>query len=99
MPGARQLENRQRVAVALAEELFTDRGVQRGRQVLQQERTGVGVSQAGDRQHRQSCQAVRTRACTSCAHQDDRFSQEPAGDEGEDLGRDVVEPLRVVDHA
>ena len=99
VPGARQLEQRERVAVALGDDLVADGDVQRAVHVVQQQRARVAVAEPADRQLGQPGEDVVAAAGARCAHERDPLGEEPAGDETEDLRGGVVEPLRVVDDA
>ena len=97
LPGPRQFQKRQRVAVALGDDLVDDRGVDGSVDVAQQQHAGVGVAQPVHRQLGQPGQDFHLLAGAGGAHQGDRLGQQAPGDEGEDLGRGLVEPLPVVD--
>ena len=99
LPGARQLEERERVAAALRDDLVADRGVQRAADVVQQQRARVGVAEPLEGQLGESGEDLVADARARGAHDRDPLGEEPAGDEAEDLHGGVVEPLRVVDDA
>ena len=99
VPGARQLEQRERVAVALGDDLLADRGVQRAVHVVQQQRARIAVAEPADRQLGEPGEDVVADARPRGAHERDPLGEQAAGDEAEDLRRGVVEPLRVVDDA
>ena len=98
-PGARELEQRERVAVALGDDLVADGGVQRAVHVVQQQRARVAVAESVDRQLGQPGEDVVADARAHGAHERDPLGEQAAGDEPEDLRRRLVEPLRVVDDA
>ena len=98
-PGARQLEERERVAVAFADDLVADRGIERPVHVVQQQRPGIAVAESVDGQLRQPGEDLVADAGTRCAHQRDPLGEQATGDESEDLCGGLVEPLRVVHDA
>jgi hypothetical protein len=57
----------------------------------------IGFSQALDHQLRQPRQLVAQNPDRE--HQADRLRGQPAGNEPNDLGRSLIQPLRVVDQA
>ena len=98
-PGARQLEERKRVAVALRDDLVAHLRVEWTVHVTEQQRPGIALAEAADRQHRQSGEDFVSHARASRAHERDALGEEPAGDEGQNLRGRLVEPLCVVDDA
>jgi hypothetical protein len=95
----RQLEQCQRVAMALGHDPVADRGIERGLQVVHQERAGIAVAEPSDGQQGELGEEVVTDARARRTHERDPLGEEPAGDEPDDLGRGMVEPLHVVDDA
>ena len=98
-PGAWQLEKRQWVAVTLADDLVTDRGIERPVHVVKQQRARIAVAESLDGQLRQPGEEVVAYPRARCAHQRDALREEAPGDETKDLGGGLVEPLRVVHEA
>ena len=99
VPRARQLEQRERVAVALCDDLVANACVQGARHVGQQQRAGITIAEWSNRQDRQPGENVIAGPRPRGAHDRDRLSEQAAGNEPQDLRRGVVEPLRVVDDA
>ena len=99
VPRARQLEQGERVAVTLRDDLVADGGVQGAGHVGQQQRAGIAVAEAADRQLGQPGENVVADPRPRGAHDRDPLGEQAAGDEPQDLRRGVVEPLRVVDDA
>ena len=64
-----------------------------------QQRACITVAQAADRALRQPVQLQRVARLAHREHQCDRLREQPPRDERQDLRRDPVEPLRVVDQA
>ena len=93
----RQLQQRQGVAARLGDDLVPDTGVKGPGEGRVQQRSRVVFAQALDRELRQPRQIIARCACGE--HQADRFRVEAAGNEREDLGRGVIEPLFVIHQA
>ena len=93
-PGAWQLEQRKRVSVALRNDLVANRGIYRAVRVAQQQRARITVTEPVDAQLREPSEDVvaDTRSCRT--HDCDALGEQPPGDETQDLGGGVVEPLR-----
>ncbi len=98
-PGSRQLEQGERVAVALRDDLVAHGLIHRAVHVVQQQRPRVVVAQSLDGQLGESGEDVVATLGASCAHDRDPFGMKAAGNETENLGGGVVEPLGVVDDA
>ena len=98
-PRPRELEQRERVAVALRDELVADRAIQRHVHVVEQQCTRVAVAESVDRHLGQLGEDVLAAARPNGAHERDALGEQAAGDEADDLGGRGVEPLRVVDEA
>ena len=98
-PGARQLEQRQRIAVALIDDLHADRRVHWAVQVLEQQRACSAIAEPVDRHHRESGEDRVPDARSRCADECDPLGEQSAGDEQDDLRRGVVEPVCIIDHA
>ena len=62
VPGARQLEKRERIAVALGDDLVADRGVEGAVHVVQQQRPRVAVAESADGQLGQARRGRRRRS-------------------------------------
>jgi hypothetical protein len=99
IPRSRQLEERERVAVALDEDVLVDARIERPVHVLEQQRARILIGEALDRQRGEPAKAVLAGAGAHGAHERDPLGEKSPGDEDEDLRRGVVEPLRVVDDA
>ena len=84
--------------MALLDDLFADRGVERAADAAQQQRARIAVAEPFDRQLREPGEGVAGARARS-AHECDPLGEEAAGDEREDLRGGVIEPLRVVDDA
>jgi len=74
-----------------------DLRIQRPGEHRVQQGTRIGLPQALDHQLRQPRQLVAQNPGRE--HQADRLCSQPAGNEPNDLGRGLIEPLRVVDQA
>src|SRR5512133_3312955 len=98
-PAARQLKQRKRITVALANDLGTHRRIEWAVHVLQQQRARIAVAEPVDRPLRQPGESLVTHRGAWCAYKRDPLSEKPAGDEPEDLRRGAVEPRGVVDDA
>ena len=99
VPGSRQLEQGERVAVALRDDLIAHGRIERAVHVVQQQRRARRCR----RVHGWTAREARRGRCrhSPCAraHDRDPFGEQAAGDETENLSGGVVEPLRVVDDA
>ena len=93
----RQLQQGQRVAMRLGDDLIADPRIHRPGQRRVQQRPRIVLPQPLDHKFRQSRQV--TGRDTGPEHQADRLRPQPAGDEREDLRRGAVEPLLVIDDA
>ena len=93
----RQLQQRQRVAARLGDDLVPDTGVQGACERRFEQRARIVVAQALDQELRESRQLIAGRA--SGEDQAHRFGLEAAGDEREHLRRGAIEPLLVIHHA
>jgi hypothetical protein len=71
IPGARQLEERERVAVALGDDLVADRGIQWAGHVVQQQRTRIAVPKPVDGQLGEAGEDVVADARARGAHEHD----------------------------
>ena len=98
-PGSRQLEQGERVAVALRDDLIAYSRIHRTVHVVQQQGPGVAFAESLDGQLGESGEDVVTAVRARRTHERDPFCVQAAGDETENLGGGVVEPLRVVDDA
>ena len=98
-PGARQLEERERVSVAFADDLVADRRIERPVHIVQQQRPGIAVAESLDGQLRQPGEDLVADARTRGAHQRDPLGEQATADKGKDLCGGLVEPLRVVHDA
>jgi hypothetical protein len=92
-----QLHQRERVATGLGHDPVVDPRIQRPGEHRVQQGTRIGLPQALDHQLRQPRQLVAQNPGRE--HQADRLCSQPAGNEPNDLGRGLIEPLRVVDQA
>ena len=99
VPATRQLEERERVAVAFADDLVADGGIERSIHVVQQQRPGIAVAEPVDGQLGKPGEDLVAGAGPRCTHQRDPLGEQAAADESEDLCGSVVEPLRVVHDA
>ena len=98
-PRARKLQQRERVAVALGDDLVADGRVQRAEHIVQQECARVADAESADGHCRQPGEDVVTAAGAGGKHERDPLGEEAPADESEDLCGGLVEPLRVVDDA
>ena len=96
---ARQLEDRQRVAVRLGDEPVAAPVVEPGGDDGREQGARVRVGEPAERQLGQADELALVCRRARCEHERDRLGQQPARDEPEDLARGVVEPLDVVDEA
>ncbi len=92
-----QLQQRQRVAARLGDELIADPLVQRAGQRRAQQRPRIVVPQPPDHQLRQPRQI--TGRDPGREHQPDRLRPQPPRDERQNLRRGMIEPLLVIDQA
>jgi hypothetical protein len=97
VPRARQLEQGQRVAVTLHDDLIANGGIYGAGHVGQQQRASISVAEPADRQLGQPGQNVIASPRPRGADDRDPLGEQAAGHEPQDLRRGVVEPLRVVD--
>ena len=79
VPGSWQLEKRERVAVALGDDLLADGRVNRARQILEQQRPRVAVAEAVDRQGREPGEDAVTDPRSRRTHKNDPLGEKPAG--------------------
>jgi hypothetical protein len=98
-PPAGQLQQRQRVAARLGDELVEHCRVERAVERRPQQRTGIRVVQAGDDQFRELAERLVGPDRPGREHQCDRLGQQPPGHEGERVRGGLVEPLGVIDEA
>ena len=96
---ASQLHQRERVPPRLGDDPVLHALVQPPGHYRLQQRAGVSVAQARDREFRKSRQVLVLAGFSQREDDGDRFRQEAARDERECLRRSPVEPLRVVDQA
>jgi len=94
-----QLKQGQRVAAgfgdnAVADSLVEPAGDDRGEQG-----PGVSIGQSFQCQLGKAGEARRRAGVAGAEHHGDRFGVQPAGDEGQDLGGGLVQPLCIVDQA
>jgi len=97
VPRARQLEQGQRIAVTLHDDLVANGGIKRAGHVGQQQRASIAVTEAADGQLGEPRQNVIAGPRPRGAHDRDPLGEEAPGDEPQDLRRSVVDPLRVID--
>ena len=93
----RQLQQRQRIAACLADDLVANPRVEGPGEHRVQQRARLVVAQALDHQLRQSRQLIARNAGRE--HQTDRFRLQTARHEREDLRRGAIEPLLVIHQA
>ena len=96
-PTSRQLQQGQRVAMRLGDDLVADPRIQRPGQRRVQQRPRIILTQPLNYKFRQSRQV--TGRDTGPEHQADRLGPQPPREEREDLRRGAVEPLLVIDDA
>jgi hypothetical protein len=96
-PGTRQCDDRQRVAAGLGDDPVADPTVQPFGHDGGQQRSGVGVSQAVDRQLRQLRQLGDLVRLAHGDHHSDPLGHQAACEEADRLQGDLIEPLGVVD--
>jgi hypothetical protein len=94
---ARQLQQGQRIASRLGDDLIPDPRIDRRGQRRGQQRARIGLPQPLNGQLRQPRQVAA--GGSGPENQANRFRPEAAGNEREDLRRGVIEPLPVVDQA
>ena len=99
VPRARQLEQGQRVAVTLLDELVTDGGIDRAGDADEQKGAGIAIGEAVNGDLRQPGQGVTVGPRPRGIHDRDPLGQQAAGHEPHHLGRGLIEPLPVVDNA
>ena len=97
VPGARQFEQGERIAMALRDDLVADAGVERAGHAGQQQRASVAVAEAADGKLREPGENVIAGPRPRGAHHRDPLGQQAARHEPQDLRRGLVEPLRVID--
>ena len=96
---AGQLQQGERVAAGLGDDPVPHPLVEPPGTCRVQQGASISVAQTTDRPFRQPLQLQRVARLAYGEHQGDGLSQQPPRDEREDLRRDPVEPLRVVDQA
>ena len=92
-----QLQQRQRVAACLGDDLVADLLIQRSSQHRVQQRARIAVPQRPDHQLRQSGQLAAQNARRE--NQTDRFCLQAARDKRQDLRGGMIEPLLVIHQA
>jgi hypothetical protein len=97
IPRAGQLEQGERIAVTLLDDLVANAGVQGTGHVGQQQSAGLAVAESADGQLGQPGENLIASPRPRGAHDRDPLGEQPAGHEPQDLRRGLVEPLRVVD--
>ena len=85
VPGSGELEQRERVAVALGHDLVTDVYIQRAVHVSKQQRAGIAVPESVDGQLRQPSENLVAAARARRADERDPLCKEAARHEAEDL--------------
>ena len=98
-PRPRELDQRQRVAVALRDDLIADGSVEPPAHVSQQQRACVVLVEAFEIQRRQPRQHVVSDARARRADERDPLREEASRHEPDDLRGGLIEPLGVVDDA
>src|SRR5262249_34966703 len=96
-PGARELDQRQRIALAFYDNSFANGCIHRAVQMLEQQRVRIAVAQSADGQLRDIFQRVIADLPASGAHDRDALRQDATCDERDDLLGFLIDPLRVVD--
>ena len=99
VPRARELEQRQGVAVALHHDLLEHGLVERTVDVVEQQRASIGVGQSFEDQLRKLAQDVVAAARAGRTDDRDPLGEETTSHEAEDLSRRPIEPLGIVDDA
>ncbi len=94
-----QFQQGQRVAAGLGEDPAADGFVEPAGKHRGQKRAGVGLAQASEGELGQPLQSAFPVGLADAEDQPDPLRHQPPGDEADDLGRDTVEPLHVVDQA
>jgi hypothetical protein len=96
----RQLQQCQGVAASLGDDLIADPVIERFTDRGGQQRPRIGVAEAAHVELGQPGQRTGDRACVAHAEQQRHpLGGHPPRDEGQDLGRRLVQPLRIVDEA
>ncbi len=85
--------------MAVRDDLVIDGRIERAMHVVQQQRARIAVAEPTDGQLREPGEDIVADAGARSADDCDPLGEEPSGDEAQDLGRGLVEPLRVVDDA
>ena len=93
----RQLQQGQRVAACLGDDLVTDPRIQRPGEHRLQQRARIGLLKTLDQELRQSRQIIARRACRE--DQADGLRLQPPCNECQDLRRGAIEPLLVIHQA
>ena len=99
VPRARQLEQGERVAVTLLDDLVANGGIQRTGHVGQQQRAGIAVAETADGQLGQPGEDVIADPRPRGAHDRDPLGEQTAAHEPQNLRRRLIQPLPVVDNA
>ena len=94
---ARELEERQRVAAALRDDPIEDALVERPKRRRCEQLTCLRLRESGDPKLPQAGEPVGRAHVPHREDHEHALRLEAPGDEREDLGRGVVEPLRIVD--
>jgi hypothetical protein len=98
-PRTRELKQRQRVAVTLGDDALAHCRIQRASDAHQQQGECITVAQSFDGEFGEPRKDLVADPLSSCADEQDTFSQKAASDKGKNLSGRLVEPLRVVDDA
>jgi hypothetical protein len=98
-PRARQLDERERISVALRDDLLPDGGIQRAPNALHQQGAHGVVPESLDRQLGASGQHLVADAGARGTHERDPLREKAPGREAEHLRGGIVEPMGVVDDA
>src|SRR5581483_8447025 len=99
VPRARKLQERERIAVALDEQLLEDGGVERTVDAVEEKRPRLGVRQAVEAQLRKPRKNLVADSGARGEDERDPLGVQTPCDETEDLLRGSVQPLRVVHDA
>jgi hypothetical protein len=96
---AGQLKQSQRIAAGLSDNAVTDAVIQPSGDDRGQQGPGISIAQALQRQLGKPSGAGHRALIAGAEKHGDRFRVQPPGHERQDLGRGLVQPLRIVDQA
>ena len=98
-PRAWQLDEGERVPVALGDDLVAHGCIERSTDILERQRSGLALAESTDDDLGEPGEDLVAAAGTRGADDRDPLREDPAGDETQDLSRSTIQPLGIVDDA